>query len=463
MTCYRSEASFTQRILIVGTGCVAQGFLPLLLRHVDIHPRQITMLGPDADGNHFSGTYGVTFVRRALTRETFSDLLSGQLTEGDCLINLALGVGSLDLLAWCQAHCVLYLDTNLEPWSNSTHCLYEAREIALRNRRSGSCTAVIAHGANPGLVSHFLKLALWEMASGHLSSMPPTPAREWWASLACELGVRVIQVAERDSQVSRIPKRTNEFANTWSAQGLANELCHPAELGWGSHETRMPSATRSAETDGGRVVVFEQPAGSCMVRSWTPEGGTQNGYLVGHHEAISMSELLTLAGSHARPTVFYAYQPCPDARRSAQQLWERGWIAQPRMRVMKEDLIDGSNELGVLLLGINRGYWFGSQLSLAQARELAPANNATSLQVAAGLLGGLVWALEHPNAGVVEAEDIDFRRVMAVASPYLGVLSGVHTDWCPASETSRDAALRFDHFLVEQHSLAAVCRRALLR
>jgi homospermidine synthase len=441
-------------MLIVGTGCVAQGFLPLLLRHVDIHPRQITILGPDADGDQLARAYGVTFQRRALTRENFPDLLSAQLSAGDCLLNLALGVGSLDLLAWCQSQRVLYLDTNLEPWSNSTHRLYEARSTALRDRRPGTCTAVIAHGANPGLVSHFLKQALWDLASADTCSRQATFARGGWAGLAGELGIRVIQVAERDSHTSHIPRGANEFANTWSARGLASELRHPAELGWGSHETRMPSAARGVETDGGRVIVFEQPAGSCMVRSWTPCAGALDGYLVGHHEAISMSEMLTPADGHQRPTVFYAYQPCLDARRSAQELRERGWIPQTKMRVMKDELKDGGNELGVLLLGIGAGHWFGSRLSLAQARELAPGNNATSLQVAAGVLGGLVWALEHPNAGVVEAEDMDFQRVLAVASPYLGVLGGIHTDWRPVSDTPREAALRFGHFLVEPNSLA---------
>ena len=39
-------------------------------------------------------------------------------------------------------------------------------------------------------------------------------------------------------------------------------------------------------------------------------------------------------------------------------------------------------------------------------RELAPHNTATSLQVVAGVLGGMVWALRNPRAGVVEPDDI---------------------------------------------------------
>jgi homospermidine synthase len=97
-----------------------------------------------------------------------------------------------------------------------------------------------------------------------------------------------------------------------------------------------------------------------------------------------------------------------------------------------DDIQGGIDELGVLLMGHERGgYWFGSQLSVEEARELAPYNNATTLQVAAGVLGAIVWACEHPNAGVVDPDDIDFERVLEVARPYLGNLVGVYTDWNP--------------------------------
>lgn len=62
---------------------------------------------------------------------------------------------------------------------------------------------------------------------------------------------------------------------------------------------------------------------------------------------------------------------------------------------------------------------------------MAPHNSATSLPVAAGILGGMVWALRNPNAGVVEPDDIDDRLVMAIAAPYLGELVGQYSDWTP--------------------------------
>jgi homospermidine synthase len=79
-------------------------------------------------------------------------------------------------------------------------------------------------------------------------------------------------------------------------------------------------------------------------------------------------------------------------------------------------------------------YWYGSRLTIEQARELAPHNSATSLQVVAGILGGMVWAIRNPRAGVVEPDDIDYELVMQIAAPYLGELAGVHGDWTPLAK-----------------------------
>ncbi|ARN84851.1 hypothetical protein GQ61_05610 [Candidatus Nucleicultrix amoebiphila FS5] len=97
-----------------------------------------------------------------------------------------------------------------------------------------------------------------------------------------------------------------------------------------------------------------------------------------------------------------------------------------------DEIDHGKDELGVLLMGHDKkAYWYGSRLSIEEARILAPHNNATSLQVAAGVLGGIRWALENPNRGILEPEELDFEFVLEVASPYLGTLIGVYSDWTP--------------------------------
>jgi homospermidine synthase len=99
---------------------------------------------------------------------------------------------------------------------------------------------------------------------------------------------------------------------------------------------------------------------------------------------------------------------------------------------MRDEISSGIDELGVLLMGNEQGvYWYGSRLSIQEARELVPYNNATSLQVAAGILGAMEWALRNPRAGVVEPDEIDHEIVLQAARPYLGQVVGVWGDWTP--------------------------------
>ena len=128
----------------------------------------------------------------------------------------------------------------------------------------------------------------------------------------------------------------------------------------------------------------------------------------------------------------YAYLPCDDAVLSIHELAGRNWRSQSRKRILRDEIEDGMDELGVLLMGHAKGaYWYGSRLSIQEARRLAPHNNATSLQVVAGVLAGIVWVLRNPDAGVVEPDDIDHEVVLKIARPYLGEILGVYTDWTP--------------------------------
>jgi homospermidine synthase len=88
----------------------------------------------------------------------------------------------------------------------------------------------------------------------------------------------------------------------------------------------------------------------------------------------------------------------------------------------------------VLLYGhAKNAYWYGSQLSIEETRRLAPYQNATGLQVTSAVLAGIVWMLENPERGIVEADEMDFRRCLAIQMPYLGPVIGQYTDWTPVT------------------------------
>ncbi len=297
---------------------------------------------------------------------------------------------------------------------------------------------MLTHGANPGLVSHFVKQALLNIARDTGLDQAAPASREAWAALAAGLGVKAIHIAERDTQSADIAKRPGEFVNTWSIDGFTGEGCQPAELGWGSHERAWPADAHRHEFGCDAAIYLLRPGAATRVRSWTPLEGPFHGFLVTHNESISIADYLTLRENGVvryRPTVHYAYHPCDDAVLSLHEFAGKNWRLQSEKRLMMHEIARGMDELGVLLMGHARGaYWYGSRLTIEETRRLVPHNNATSLQVTAAVLGGLVWAIENPRAGVVEADHLDHARMLDVARPYLGELVGVYSDWTPLAD-----------------------------
>jgi homospermidine synthase len=127
------------------------------------------------------------------------------------------------------------------------------------------------------------------------------------------------------------------------------------------------------------------------------------------------------------------------------------WHAQTRHRVLKDDIVEGMDELGVLLMGHARGaYWYGSQLTVQRARELCPHNSATSLQVAAPVMAGMIWAMKNPMRGVLEPDDLPHDEMLRMIRPYLGDVVGVYTgrEWLFPEDLDRDDPWQFKNFRV---------------
>ena len=444
---------FPGRLVFIGFGSIGQGVLPLILRHVGgLTADRITIVTADDAGKEEAAKYGIKFVNHPLTRENFRHVLDPFIGRGDFVLNLSVDVSSIALIKLCHEKGALYLDTCIEPWPGgytdpnipaSRRTNYALREEVLELRKgwTNGPTAVITHGANPGLVSHFVKQALLDIARDTGTDAGDPKSREDWANLAKGLGVKVIHIAERDTQVSSKPKMPGEFVNTWSVDGFVSEGCQPAELGWGTHERHFPRDGRQHDFGRKSAIFLAQPGCSTRVRTWTPEAQHFHGFLITHGESISISDFLTVRQNDRavyRPTVHYAYHPSDNAVLSVHEFCGKNFQLQERKRIMMGDITSGIDELGVLLAGhAKNAYWYGSQLSIDEARKLAPYNSATSLQVTVAALSGMIWAIENPASGIVEPDDIDFRRNLEICKPYLGPVVGKYTDWTPLFDRGR--------------------------
>lgn len=448
-----------ERVLVIGLGSVSRCALPLFFRHVPLDPKRYTVvdfLDQDYD-ECWVKEQGAQFLHQRLTQDNYARVLAEHVGPGDLVVDLAWNLETEALLDWCHMHGVRYVNASVELWDPYTdsdtkpptqRTLY-IRQMALRSmiaRWGGNSgpTAVLDHGANPGLVSHFVKAALDDIADLWLAERaPPGRQRDHVAEarrigtynrLAQLLDVKVIHISERDSQISVEPKQQNEFVNTWSVEGFYEEAIAPAEMGWGTHERCLPPRAHTHKTGPCNQICMAHPGCRTWVRSWVPSGEIV-GMVLGHGEAFSISEHLTVeqgGGVVYRPTVHYAYCPADAAIASLHELHMRGYQLQPRQRIMKDDIVAGRDELGCLLMGhAFDSWWIGSLLDIHEARDLVPRQNATTVQVAAGVLGAVQYTIDHPEHGVCLPDDLPYRFVLEHARPYLGpFVSGV-VDWTP--------------------------------
>jgi homospermidine synthase len=447
------HGEITGPITLIGFGSIGRGVLPLIERHFKYDKSRFVVIDPRDEDKPLLDERGIPFIQEHVTKENYRDLLTPYLTDGEgqgFCINLSVDTGSLDMMKLCRELGVLYIDTVVEPWlgfyfdanaTNASRTNYALRETVRREKAAnpGGTTAVSCCGANPGMVSWFVKKALVDLATETKLDFtePATGDREGWAKLMQRVGVKGIHIAERDTQRTIQPKPLDVFWNTWSVEGFISEGLQPAELGWGTHENWKPENARGHDEGCKAGIYLEQPGANTRVRSWCPTPGAQYGFLVTHNEAISIADFFTVRGAgdavEYRPTCNYAYHPCNDAVLSLHEMFGAAGKAQTVQHVLDEnELVDGVDELGVLLYGHSKNaYWYGSQLSLDETRELAPYQNATGLQVTSSVLAGMVWALENPEAGIVETDEMDYRRCLEIQMPYLGPVKGYYTDWTP--------------------------------
>lgn len=449
---------FAGKVIILGCGGVAQCVLPMILKHLPIQPQHISIID-FADNRHrvsFALEQGVSYHLHKITPDNLATTLAKHAKAGDIIIDLAWNIDCIEIVDWCYHHGVMYINTSVEEWDPYTdhhlrhptaRTLYH-RHMRLRKHMQAwqanhSPTAILEHGANPGLVSHFVKVGLRNVAHELLhsnNSDVPTKLLEQaladadFAKLAYLTGTKVIHISERDTQIISQPKQINEFVNTWSVEGLYEEGIAPAEMGWGTHEKRLPQNAFTHQNGPRNQICLGQMGMHTKVRSWVPSGEII-GMVIRHGEAFTISEHLSLTDNeetYYRPTVHYAYCPSDMAIASLHELAMNNYQKPTHDRIVSNEVISGRDELGVLLMGHPfKSWWTGSILDIETARKLVPGQNATTVQVGAAVLSAVQWMVKNPTAGVKVPDELPYEEILQYASPFLGKIVSQHSDWTP--------------------------------
>lgn len=448
---------FNNKVLIIGYGGVSQCTLPILLKHVKIPYKNITIIDFEDKRKDLAPWIkkGIKYFREKVVQKNMSKVLKKYVASGGLIIDLAWNIECMDILKWCHENKVLYVNTSVEEWDPYKNLdkktPYERslyyRHMLIRKVVKGwenSTTSVVDHGANPGLISHFTKKGIVDISKKMLKDKTVSKnikkkiekylQNKNFPELSMLIGVKVIHVSERDTQITNRPKEVDEFVGTWSIEGLREEGISPAEMGWGTHEKELPKTAHQPKIGPKNQIFLSQMGMNTWVRSWIPDQEIV-GMVIRHGEAFTISDKLTVwknGKAVYRPTVHYAYMPCHETLSSLHELRCRNYNPQPKYRVMQDEITSGDDILGALLMGHKySSWWTGTILGIEESRELVPHQNATTMQVAIGVVAAIMWMIQNPNKGFCVPDDLPYDFVLKIAKPYLGKLASVQSNWTP--------------------------------
>lgn len=438
-----------KRIFQIGLGGIGGNILQFYMRHLIFKNGNIIACDKQKSVCDSIIDKGIVIHNIHVVKENYKQVYSRFLRRGDILVDLGYYVDTLDTIKWCKDNGVFFVNAAVENWEEDdsnelqypkkdarTYSLYYRQMLIQKETRGwkGSPTAILTIGANPGVVSYLSKIGMvhwvnrlkktnskWEGLDKALRIINTKPIN--YPELSKLLDIQVIQIAEKDTLRQSIPRKEGEFICTWSPQGFIEEGIATAELGWGTHETMTESEGALGYKKGPKnQVCFPKRGVDTLVESYVPSGNYV-GFLIRHEEAFSISDYLTVkkGGEVYRPTVYYAYYPCSDAVASVYEMRSNCYKQPDSLRLPKKELIDGLDELGCFMLSGNKelgSWWIGTVQSVDDANELCPGQSPTTLVVTAGVFTGILYALKHPNLGVIHPEEMNVEESLDITLPY---------------------------------------------
>jgi homospermidine synthase len=450
---YQSRDFGKGHLYLMGVGAVGPALLYMIFKIYKIKQEQITVI----DLKPLDEIKGILMyvVKAALDEDLKINMIScrieennykqiftkdHKLTPDDIIIDCAIEICSIDIMKICQETGCGYVNSATELWDYRSiyepiaYTLYpiieEMRQFSDELKKSGKINfnAIIDMGCNPGNVNMWAKMGV-DLINKHYKTKK-TPE---------ELDIRTIHISEYDTQRASIPKRMNEYCNTWASTGepYYEEALAPVEMSFGTHEELPDEKYIENLQENNHYIALNRLCLETSAHSYTPGYKNYIGLLIRHGENITIGETMstykTKDGKKERtwsPSVYYVYHPTNDTMASTYELKEKNYRYQDNTRLFTSEIIDGRDELGVtFFLGNGDIFWIGSLLDIDEARDIFENKfnekiNATLAQVIGGYLSGVFHVVElnkeKKYKGVMVPEDLPYKEIYNTMKPFYG-------------------------------------------
>jgi homospermidine synthase len=470
-----------RHLVIIGFGSMGTTNLYLILKMFIINQNQITIIDK-MDNNEFrlkvkdiatiarpDEIFEINLINDIITQDNYLKYFV-KLKKDDVIVDCSIEVNTLDMTKLCQKIGLNFVNSSIETWNYmgindpETYTIYfglnglRNYETELKKKgESINFNLVAGMGCNPGMVSIWAHVAI-DRINEYYGYKPKKNAKE--------LGIKTVHISEYDTQKINLPKKQNEYCNTWgsSAEPFYEEALAPVELTFGSHEDK-PEKNIAYFNKDQNYIILDQLCIETQAQSYTPGYGNYLGYLIRHEENITIGETLSTYknsldkdGNKIKewsPSVYYVYHPSDATMESIYELRERNYEYQQNIRLLTEEITEGADELGLTFFLENGDvFWIGSLLDIDEARELFENKlnhriNATVVQVAGGYLSGIMRVVELSNEGrklgVLVPDDMPYKHIYKMMEPFYGefVFMNVKDKW---NKSFRNRSFTFNKF-----------------
>lgn len=435
-----------KQLVFIGFGAVARSLVTIML-NIKTCVNRLPILIIDPKKLDHSETYimlcqyarknnlSIQHVCVKLTKENYIDIFGKYVKNNAIVIELAYRVNTLAIILECRKRQCVYVNTAIDEWMHTSTSLFSLKKKILAGVASDNgpnMTTVVNHGMNPGLVTHLVKFLLKILSKKSSNDKLMQLCKNGkYNHVAKELGLTLIQIAERDNQITHLTSNENAFYNTWSVIGLLDESTLRAEVSWGTHEKKIPTDADVSALDDSCQIRLPLLGNQLRTRSFEPEGGKLTGYCIPHAECYSLANFLQVKDTSRnisiyRPSVYYSYL-IPDTAKLITHyieycLDDNGFPKKEHV-LRSDEIQSGFDSVGCLAFFNNgKRYWIGSTIYNDFAKKYSPEINVTCMQVGISVLACVEWMLLNPNKGLLEPEDIDTAFILSYCKEWLGKL-----------------------------------------
>ena len=433
------------QLVFMGFGAVARSLVTIML-HLDTQIKNLPVLIIDQKNIENSETFvnyrqyaeknniQFTYIQTKIEQNNYIRIFDKYIKNNAIVVDMSYRIDTFDIIVECQKKTCLYINTAIDEWIHTPISLFNLKKKIynrLHEINMNNTTAVINHGMNPGIVSHFLKflLKLLSKQRNDKSLMNMCDSNQY-NHVANKLGLTLVQISERDNQRTLNNSTENLFCNTWSVVGLLDEASLRAEISWGTHEKKIPINSDMSQFTDSQQIILPLHGNQLRTYSYEPEGGILTGYCIPHAECYSIVNFLKISDQNGSilyaPSVYYSYL-IPDTAKLITHFMdfcvdEHGLPSNEHV-LRSDEIIDGYDSVGCLA-HFNNGkkYWIGSIMDHNIAKKYSPEINVTCIQVGISVISCIEWMIMHPNLGILEPEDIDSSFILTYCKDWLGKL-----------------------------------------